>query len=117
MQKKAEAPLELDALFAELKVQAKSVAEDLASHVEEVRILGYVRYTGIVVLMIGVIWAVLQVAVSTDPTFRVFGLLAALIFSALGGGLIFLGSQFSANYDYLKKKYSKILELMESRAG
>lgn len=115
MPKKTEPPLELDALFAELRVQAKNVAEDLASHVEEVRILGYVRYTGIVVMIIGVMWAVLQVTMSTDPTFRVFGLLAALIFSALGGGLIFVGFQFSANYEYLKRKYSKILKLAESQ--
>ncbi|MDI6884404.1 MAG: hypothetical protein QMD00_04690 [Hadesarchaea archaeon] len=117
MPKKTEAPLELDVLFAELKAQAGSVAEDLASHIEEVRVLGYVRYTGIVVLMIGVMWAVLQVMVTSDPTFRVFGLLAALIFSALGGGLIFMGFQFSANYEYLERKYSKILELAKSRAS
>ncbi len=117
MAKKTESPLELNELFAELKAQAGSVAEDLASHIEEVRVLGYVKYTGAVVLIISVTWAILQVVVTSDPVFRVFGLLAALILSALGGGLVFVGYQFSANYDYLKKKYSKILKLVKSRAS
>lgn len=113
MPKKVEAPIELEALFKELRAEARSVAEDLASHIEEVRVLGYMRHVGCVIIAISALWVVIEIASPWGPL-RIFGLLGALIFAALGGGFIFIGSQFLANYNYLRKKYSRILRLTKT---
>ena len=110
----SEAPIELEALFRELRAEARSVAEDLTSHIEEVRVLGYMRHVGCVIIAISALWAVIGVVAVGDVTFRIFGLLGALVFAALGGGFIFIGSQFLANYHYLRRKYSRILKLTKA---
>lgn len=103
MQKKQrEKLLELDAIFEELRKDAKTVAEDLSVGIDSTKTVGVFS------ILIGVLAAVM-----VYPTTRIepWGLLIGIVFAAFAGGMIVLGAFTLRSYKVLERKYSKLLKL------
>lgn len=97
--------IRLDAIFEELKKDAKNVSEDLVLGIDAI------RTTGIFSILIGVLAAVM-----VYPTIKIehWGLWVGLIFAAFAGAMIVLGIFTLWNYKVLEKKYSKLLKMKKS---
>jgi hypothetical protein len=97
--------LELDAIFEELRKDAKTVAEDLAVGIDATKTVGVFS------ILIGVLAAVM-----VYPTIRIepLGVYIGLVFAAFAGGMIVLGAFTLRSYKVLAQKYSKLLKLKRS---
>ena len=97
--------IRLDAIFEELKKDAKNVSEDLVLGIDAI------RTTGVFSILIGVLAAVM-----VYPTIKIepWGLWVGLIFAAFAGAMIVLGILTLRNYKVLEKKYSKLLKMKKS---
>lgn len=96
---------ELNAIFEELRKDAKTVAEDLAVGIDATKTVGAFS------ILIGVLAAVM-----VYPTLRIdsWGPLVGAVFAAFAGGMIVLGAFTLRSYRALAQKYSKLLKLKRS---
>lgn len=97
--------LELDAIFEELRKDAKTVAEDLAVGIDATKTVGVFS------ILIGALSAVMVV-----PTVRIesWGPWVGLVFASFAGGMIALGAFTLRSYKALVQKYSKLLKLKQA---
>jgi hypothetical protein len=103
--KQREKLLELDAIFEELRKDAKTVAEDLTVGIDATKTVGVFS------ILIGVLAAVM-----VYPTLRIepWGPWIGLVFAAFAGGMVALGAFTLRSYKALVQKYSRLLKLKQA---
>ncbi len=98
--------IQLDAIFEELKKDAKTVADDLVVGIDAIKTVGVFS------ILVGVLAAVM--VYPTVALITGWGLWVGLLFAGFAGSMILLGVFTLRSHKALQRKYSKLLKIRES---
>jgi hypothetical protein len=100
--------IELEAIFSDLKEDAKSVAKDILAYIGIFKSFGSFRYIGYVLVPFALFTIFVDTYLSAPINPQV---IFDLVYLGIGILLIFLGIKSRKHYLHLRKKYLRIVEI------